>query len=139
MILNAHPQGYKQLRRLGVDNFRITAGGPARRTRMFHTRAKGPRAAPAVLPPETGDLAGRSPHTYLSDLRDDVDVRAYTDYREMIDAGVVDAVNDFTTLALHHQVAEAARRRAALAHPEAAGRLGEAGPAHGRRRGCSGG
>ncbi|MEZ4555135.1 MAG: Gfo/Idh/MocA family oxidoreductase [Caldilineaceae bacterium] len=32
----------------------------------------------------------------------------YTDYREMIDAGVVDAVNDFTTLALHHQVAEAA-------------------------------
>ncbi|MCB9162365.1 MAG: Gfo/Idh/MocA family oxidoreductase [Caldilineaceae bacterium] len=108
-ILNAHLQGYKQLRRLGVDNFRITAL-VARREEdawMFHTRGQGPTPRPAVLPPETGDPLA-APHTYLSDFQDDVDVGVYTDYREMIDAGVVDAVNDFTTLALHHQVAEAA-------------------------------
>ena len=108
-ILNAHLQGYKQLRRLGIDNFRITAL-VARRADdawMFHTRGQGPTPRPAVLPPETGDPLA-APHTYLSDFQDDVDVRVYTDYREMIADGVVDAVNDFTTLALHHQVAAAA-------------------------------
>ena len=108
-ILNAHLQGYKQLRRLGIDNFRITAL-VARRADdawMFHTRGQGPTPRPAVLPPETGDPLA-APHTYLSDFQDDMDVRVYTDYREMIADGVVDAVNDFTTLALHHQVAAAA-------------------------------
>ncbi|MEM7131701.1 MAG: Gfo/Idh/MocA family oxidoreductase [Chloroflexota bacterium] len=108
-ILNAHLQGYKQLRELGIDNFRITALVARREddALMFHTRGKGPAPRPPVLPPETGDPLA-APHTYLSDFQDDVDVQVYTDYRQMIDADVVDAVNDFTTLALHHQVAEAA-------------------------------
>jgi predicted dehydrogenase len=45
-----------------------------------------------------------APHTYVSDLHSDVEVGIYTDYRDMIASGTVDAVNDFTTLALHHQV-----------------------------------
>lgn len=108
-ILNAHLQGYSQLRRLGIDNFRITAL-VARREEdawMFHTRGQGPKPRPPVLPPETRDPLA-APHTYLSDFQKDVDVRVYTDYRAMIADGVVDAVNDFTTLALHHQVADAA-------------------------------
>ena len=108
-ILNAHLQGYKQLREAGIDNFRITAL-VARRlddALMFRRRGEGPPPRPPVLPPESGDPLA-APHTYLSDFQDDVDVQVYTDYREMLDAGVVDAVNDFTTLALHHQVAEAA-------------------------------
>jgi len=60
-----------------------------------------------VLPPESGDPLA-APHTYLNDFQDDVDVQVFTDYREMIDQADVSAVNDFTTLALHHQVAEAA-------------------------------
>ncbi len=48
-----------------------------------------------------------APHTYLSDFQDDVEVGVYTDYREMIADDVVDAVNDFTTLALHHEIAGA--------------------------------
>jgi len=44
----------------------------------------------------------------VSDFQDDVDVAVFTDYVEMLESGAVDAVNDFTTLALHHQVAEAA-------------------------------
>ena len=107
-ILNAHLQGYKKLRALGVDNFRVTAL-VARRAEdawMFHTRGKGPSPRPPVLAPETGDPLA-APHTYLSDFQDDVDVAVYTDYRQMIADGVVDAVNDFTTLALHHQIGEA--------------------------------
>jgi predicted dehydrogenase len=107
-ILNAHLQGYQRLRELGIDNFRITAL-VARRlddALMFRQRGEGPAPRPPVLPPESGDPLA-APHTYLSDFQDDVDVRVYTDYREMLDDGVVDGVNDLTTLALHHQVGEA--------------------------------
>lgn len=107
-ILNAHLQGYKKLREMGIDNFRITALVARKEddARMFARRGEGPPPRPPVLPPETGDPLA-APHTYLSDFQDDVDVAIYTDYREMIADGVVDAVNDFTTLALHHQVAAA--------------------------------
>ena len=108
-ILNAHLQGYKKLRDIGIDNFRITAlvARKADDARMFARRGEGPPPRPPVLPPETGDPLA-APHTYVSDFQDDVDAAIYTDYRQMIADGVVDAVNDFTTLALHHQVADAA-------------------------------
>lgn len=108
-ILNAHLQGYKKLREIGIDNFRITALVARKEddARMFARRGEGPPPRPPVLPPETGDPLA-APHTYLSDFQDDVDAAVYTDYRQMIADGVVDAVNDFTTLALHHQVADAA-------------------------------
>jgi len=106
-IANAHLQGYKKLREAGVDNFRITALVARKRddALMFRKRGEGPAPRPPVLPPETGDPLA-APHTYLSDFQDDVDVKVYTDYREMLDDGVVDAVNDYTTLALHHQIAD---------------------------------
>lgn len=108
-ILNAHLQGYKKLREAGVDNFRITALVARREddARMFVRRGEGPPPRPPVIGNDTGDPLG-APHTYLSDFQDDVEVKTYTDYRAMIDDGVVDAINDFTTLDLHHQVAEAA-------------------------------
>jgi predicted dehydrogenase len=59
-----------------------------------------------VLPPESGDPLA-APHTYLSDFQNDVAVQIFTDYRQMLDQADVDAVNDFTTLSLHHQVGEA--------------------------------
>jgi 1,5-anhydro-D-fructose reductase (1,5-anhydro-D-mannitol-forming) len=60
-----------------------------------------------VLDPSTGDpLAAQ--HTYLNDVQDDVEVAIFTDYRELIASGRVDAINDLTTLALHHQVGTAA-------------------------------
>ncbi len=107
-ILNAHLQGYKKLREAGIDTFRITAlvARQADDAAMFVRRGEGPPPRPPVTPPEAGDPLG-APHTYLSDFQDDVDVRTYTDYRAMLEDGVVDAVNDFTTLALHHQVAQA--------------------------------
>ncbi len=110
-ILNGHLQGYLKLREAGVDNFRITALVARREedARMFRRRGEGPEPRASVLPPESGDTLA-APHTYLSDFQDDVDVEVYSDYREMLEHADVDAVNDFTTLALHHQVGEAALR-----------------------------
>ncbi len=104
-ILNAHLQGYKRLREQGVDNFRITALGARREedAQMFRQRGEGPPPRPPVLDPATGDPLA-APHTYLSDFQDDIDVAIFTDYREMLARDAVDAVNDFTTLDLHHQV-----------------------------------
>ncbi len=108
-ILNAHLQGYKALREAGV-NFRITALCARREedALMFIRRGQGPLPRPAVLPPESGDPLA-APHTYVSDFQED-DVEVYTDYRKMIEEGPVDAINDFTTLALHHQVGQVALR-----------------------------
>src|SRR4051812_15963467 len=108
-ILNAHLQGYKQLRELGIDTFRITALCARREedALMFRKRGEGPTPRPPVLDPSTGDPLA-APHTYLSDFQDDVDVAVYTDYRDMIASGKVDSINDTSTLALHHQVGLAA-------------------------------
>src|SRR3954447_2211578 len=104
-ILNAHLQGYKKLRELGIDSFRITALCARREedALMFRRRGEGPAPRPPVLDPATGDPLA-APHTYLSDFQDDVEPAIYTDYHELIASGQVDAINDFTTLALHHQV-----------------------------------
>ena len=104
-ILNAHLQGYKKIREAGFDNFRITALCARREedALMFRKRGEGPTPRPPVLDPSTGDPLA-APHTYLSDFQDDVDVGVYTDYRDLIASGTVDAINDFTSLTLHHTV-----------------------------------
>ncbi|GAB4111941.1 MAG: hypothetical protein Fur005_13860 [Roseiflexaceae bacterium] len=108
-ILNAHLQGYLKLRKLGIDTFRITAlcARNEQDALMFRKRGEGPPPRPPVLDPATGDPLA-APHTYLSDFQDDVDVAVYTDYRDLIASGKVDAINDLTTLSLHHQVGQAA-------------------------------
>lgn len=111
-ILNAHLQGFLKLRQAGVDGFRITALAARNLddALMFRRRGEGPAPRPPTLPPESGDPLA-APHTYLSDFQDDVEAEVYVDYVEMLEAGHVDAVMDLTTLALHHQVAEAALLR----------------------------
>jgi predicted dehydrogenase len=108
-ILNAHLQGYKLLRELGVDSFRITALCARQKddALMFLQRGEGPEPRPPVLDPATGDPLA-APHTYLSDFQDDVLPSIFTDYRELIVSGQVDAINDLTTLSQHHQVGIAA-------------------------------
>ena len=107
-ILASHLRGYRLLREAGVDDFRITAlfSLEEAEARMYVRRGEGPPQRPAVSdipgdPLATGD-------EYLSDFQDDVEVEVHTDFRRMMAEGPVDAVNDFTTHALHHQVAAAA-------------------------------
>lgn len=104
-ILNAHLQGYRQLREAGFDNFRITAlcARNPQDALMFRKRGEGPPPRPPVLDPSTGDPLA-APHTYLSDFQPETEVEIFTDYKDMIDSGLVDAVNDFTSLYMHHQV-----------------------------------
>ena len=104
-ILNAHLHGYRKLREAGFDNFRITAlcARNLDDARMFRTRGEGPPPRSAVLPPESGDPLA-APHIYLSDFQPDTQVAIFDDYRAMIESGAVDAVNDFTTLSMHHQI-----------------------------------
>lgn len=107
-ILAAHLRGYQLLREAGVDNFRITAlcARCEADAWSYVRRGDGPTQRLPVStspgdPLAVGDI-------YLSDFQNDVEVEVFTDYREMIAAGPIDAVNDFTTHALHHQVADAA-------------------------------
>jgi len=107
-ILNAHLHAYRKLREAGVDTFRITAlvARNIDDARMFRKRGEGPAPRPPVLPLDSGDPLG-APHIWLDDFQPDTEVAVFSDYREMIAAGVVNAVNDFTTLSLHHQVGAA--------------------------------
>jgi len=107
-ILAAHLRGYRRLRAAGIDNFRITALCARKEddARMYVRRGAGPPQRAACSNIEGDPLAIGD--EYLSDFQDDTDVQVYTDYRQMIAEGPIDAVNDFSTHALHHQVAETA-------------------------------
>ena len=101
-ILNAHLHGYRLLREAGFDDFRITALCARNRDDALMFRKRGRGAAPAPRRAVAGDgrPVGRAPHIYLDEFQPDTDAAVFTDYREMIAAGTVDAVNDFTTLSI---------------------------------------
>lgn len=107
-ILAAHLRGYQLMRAAGIDDFRITAlcSRTASNAQSYLQRGAGPAqrqpvGTGAADPLAVGDL-------YLSDFQDDCDVQVFTDYREMIETGPINAINDFTTHALHHQIADVA-------------------------------
>jgi predicted dehydrogenase len=107
-ILAAHLRGYRLLREAGIDDFQITALCSSRPqdARMYLQRGSGPPQRPAVSQIAGDPLAIGD--EYLSDFQPGVDVEIYSDYRQLITAAPVDAINDFTTHALHHQIAEVA-------------------------------
>jgi predicted dehydrogenase len=106
-ILNAHLHGFRKLRERGVSNFRITAliARKEEDAWRFHTRGRGPMPRPPVLPPESNDPLA-APDIYVSDFQDDVEVHVFTDYRQLLDASVTDAVLDTTPAFLHHALGQ---------------------------------
>ncbi len=107
-IMAAHLRGYRLLREAGVDHFRITAlcSLSEDEARMYVRRGEGPPQRPAVSQFAGDPLAVAD--EYVSDFQDDVEVQVYDDYHRMMAEAPITAVNDFTSHALHHQVAEAA-------------------------------
>lgn len=107
-ILAAHLRGYRLLREAGVEDFRITAlcSRQAADARGYVQRDGGHPQRPAVsdIP---GDPLGIGDE-FLSDFQDVADVEIFTDFRELIANGKIDAVNDFTTHGLHHVVGQCA-------------------------------
>ena len=91
------------LREAGVDDFRITAlcSVPIDEARMYVRRGEGPAQRRAVSDFPDDPLAVAD--EYVSDFQDDVEVQVYDDYRRMIAEAPIDAVNDFTNLAMHGQ------------------------------------
>lgn len=107
-IMAAHLRGYRLLRQAGVDDFRITAlcSLSEDEARMYVRRGEGPPQRPAVSQFAGDPLAVAD--EYISDFQDDVEVQVYSDFRRLVAEAPITAVNDFTSHALHHQVAEAA-------------------------------
>ncbi len=107
-IMAAHLRGYRLLREAGVDDFRITAlcSLTEDEARMYARRGEGPPQRSAVSQFAGDPLAVAD--EYLSDFQDDVEVQIYSDFHRMVAEAPITAVNDFTSHALHHQVAEAA-------------------------------
>ncbi|MDE2888236.1 MAG: Gfo/Idh/MocA family oxidoreductase [Gemmatimonadota bacterium] len=110
-ILNAHLRGFRTLQENGFgDCFRITALC-ARRCEdalRFRTRGEGPGPRPA--PVEAAGDPLNAPHAYISDLHPGRETAVYTDYREMLERGPVDAVCILTGHDTHHTIAIDAMR-----------------------------
>jgi len=104
-ILAAHLRGYRVLRELGFDDFRITALCSRKETdaASYISRETGPAQRKPVSETPGDPLAIGD--EYLSDFQDVGGVETYTDYRRLIAEAPVDAINDFSTHALHHKIA----------------------------------
>ncbi len=94
-ILERHLEGYAALRAHGFDDFRITAivSRDPQRALTYRKRGEGPPPAPVTFGDE---------HRYVSDFQEDVLPEVFTDIRAMLDAGVADAVDITTEVAVHH-------------------------------------
>jgi predicted dehydrogenase len=99
-IVPAHLRGYAALRAAGFDDFRITAicsRDPARARGLIGTdgQSAGGMAGPTVDPLFAPPIA-------ISEFQNDAEVQVFTDVREMLDAGLVDAADIITEVGLHH-------------------------------------
>lgn len=105
-IFPAHLRGLKALWDSGFNTFRITALCDVREqdALMFRKRGEGPPPRPSVITKMVSDPLN-APHMYVSDLHDDVLPEIFTDWREMLRSGDVDAVLCLTPVFLHHRVA----------------------------------
>ena len=101
-IMPAHLNGYKQLIEKDVD-VRITALVARKKedALRFRKRGEGPPPRVPVGPPGDPLVA---PHVWVYDFQKDVDVEIYTDYREMLRKGDVDAVDIYTPPYVHHSM-----------------------------------
>ena len=104
-ILNAHLRGFKILLDSGYTDFRIAALCARKEIDLqrFRKRGEGPPPRPAPVPNPHDPL--NAPQMYVSDLHPGQDPELYTDYREMLAKGSVDAVCIYTGHDNHHSIA----------------------------------
>jgi len=101
-IVPAHLRGYAALRAAGFDDVRITAicsRDPARAQSFVRGGGLSAAAEPVDGPASDPLFA---PPIAVADFQDDVEAGVFTDLRDMLDAGLVDAVDITTEVALHH-------------------------------------
>ncbi len=104
-ITAAHMNGFRELKEKGLLGDVVIRGlcslekDEAVRFRM---RGEGPAPLPGVGPE---DDPMHAPHVYVSDFQDEPLPEVYTDYRDMLARGDLDAVFVLTPVHLHHRIA----------------------------------
>jgi len=101
-IMPAHLHGYRMLIEKGVD-VRIKALVARKKDDALRFRKRGEGAPPRTPVGPPGDPL-IAPHVSVYDFQNDVDVEIYTDYKEMIRRGDVDAVDIYTPPHTHHRM-----------------------------------
>ena len=110
-ILNAHLRGFRILQDTGFgDIFRVTALCSRSREDALRFRIRGEGPGPRPAPVEAPGDPLNAPHAYISDLHPGQETAVYTDYREMLERGPVDAVCILTGHDTHHTIAIDAMR-----------------------------
>jgi 1,5-anhydro-D-fructose reductase (1,5-anhydro-D-mannitol-forming) len=110
-ILNAHLRGFKILQEAGhEDLFQITSLCARKEEDALRFRRRGEGPPPRPNPIETPGDPLNAPHTYIDDLHAGFSADIYTDYREMLKSGDIDAVVIYTGHDSHHSIAIDAMR-----------------------------
>lgn len=105
-ILNAHLRGFRVLQENGfADHFRITALCARKEEDAHRFRKRGEGLGPRPAPVEAPGDPLNAPHMFISDLHPEQETAVYTDYREMLKSGDVDAVVIYTGHDNHHSIA----------------------------------
>jgi 1,5-anhydro-D-fructose reductase (1,5-anhydro-D-mannitol-forming) len=102
-IMPAHLHGYKALAENGVDvRIRALCARKVEDAKRFRSPAEGVPPVKPVGP--LGDPMNR-PTIYVSDFQKDTHVEIYSDYREMFKKSEIDAVEIYTSVFSHHEIA----------------------------------
>lgn len=105
-ILNAHLRGFRLLQEAGYhDLFKITALCARKEEDALRFRKRGEGPPPRPNPIETPGDPLNAPQMYIDDLHPGFEAAVYTDYREMLKSGDVDAVVIYTGHDSHHSIA----------------------------------
>jgi len=101
-IMPAHLHGYRILLKEGVDvRIKALVARKKEDALRFRRRGEGPPPRTPIGPPGDALVA---PHVSVYDFQTDVDVEVYTDYKEMIRRGDIDAVDIYTPPHTHHSM-----------------------------------
>lgn len=107
-IMPAHLHGYRELLEKNVDvRIKALCARKIEDAKRFRSRDDGVPPRKPVGPP--GDPLAK-PHIYVYDFQKDTEVEVYADYNEMLRKSDIDAVEIYTSVFSHHEIAMACIR-----------------------------
>ncbi|MCD6325100.1 Gfo/Idh/MocA family oxidoreductase [Candidatus Bathyarchaeota archaeon] len=102
-IMPAHLHGYRELLEKNVDvRIKALCARKIEDAKRFRSREDGVPPRKPVGPP--GDPLAK-PHIYVYDFQKDTEVEVYADYKEMLKKSDIDAVEIYTSVFSHHEIA----------------------------------
>jgi len=102
-IMPAHLHGYRDLLEKNVDvRIKALCARKIEDAKRFRSRDDGVPPRKPVGPP--GDPLAK-PHIYVYDFQRDTEVEVYADYKEMLRKSDIDAVEIYTSVFSHHEIA----------------------------------